>query len=62
MNEIFPARQVGIVPAHLQEAGVPQMEWPALSPNFSPMSNLWDQLGCHREGGHLAPVTLMTYE
>ncbi len=42
----------------LLEAGVPQMEWPALSPDLNPMENLWDQLSCHVEGRNPAPQNL----
>uniref|UniRef100_A0A3Q3XF76 Uncharacterized protein n=1 Tax=Mola mola TaxID=94237 RepID=A0A3Q3XF76_MOLML len=35
-----------IIREWLLEAGVPQMEWPALSLNLNPTENLRDQLSC----------------
>uniref|UniRef100_A0A8C1X2F4 Tc1-like transposase DDE domain-containing protein n=1 Tax=Cyprinus carpio TaxID=7962 RepID=A0A8C1X2F4_CYPCA len=40
------------------EAGVPQMEWPALSPDRNPIENLWDQLSRCVEGRDPAPQNL----
>uniref|UniRef100_A0A3Q3KU73 Tc1-like transposase DDE domain-containing protein n=1 Tax=Mastacembelus armatus TaxID=205130 RepID=A0A3Q3KU73_9TELE len=37
---------------------LPQMEWPALSPDLNPIENLWDQLSRRVEGCNPAPQNL----
>uniref|UniRef100_A0A667ZMM5 Tc1-like transposase DDE domain-containing protein n=1 Tax=Myripristis murdjan TaxID=586833 RepID=A0A667ZMM5_9TELE len=38
--------------------GVPQMEWPALSPDLNPIENLWDQLSRRVEARSSVPQNL----
>uniref|UniRef100_A0A3B1KFG7 Tc1-like transposase DDE domain-containing protein n=1 Tax=Astyanax mexicanus TaxID=7994 RepID=A0A3B1KFG7_ASTMX len=47
-----------IIRERLLETGVPQMEWPALSPDLNPIENLWDQLSRLVEARNSAPQNL----
>ncbi|KAL0183019.1 hypothetical protein M9458_022394, partial [Cirrhinus mrigala] len=50
MNDNAPAHRGCIIRERLLEAGVPQMELPALSPDLNPKENLWNLLSRHGEG------------
>ena len=39
-----PTHRANIVRARIQEVGLRHMEWPALSPDLSPLEHGWDQL------------------
>uniref|UniRef100_A0A672JY19 Tc1-like transposase DDE domain-containing protein n=1 Tax=Sinocyclocheilus grahami TaxID=75366 RepID=A0A672JY19_SINGR len=58
MDDSAPAHRGRIISERLLEAGVPQMEWPALSPDMNPIENLWDQLSRCVEGRNPAPQNL----
>ncbi len=58
MDDNVPAPQGHIIRERLLEAAVPQMEWPALSPDLNPIENLWDQLSRCVEGCNPAPQNL----
>lgn len=58
MDNNAEAHRGRIIEERLLEAGVPQMEWPALSPDLNPKENLWDQLSRHVEGHEPAPQNL----
>ncbi|KAK7881405.1 hypothetical protein WMY93_029814 [Mugilogobius chulae] len=55
MNDNAPANRGRIIRERLLETGVPQMEWPALSPDLSPIKNPWDQLSHRVEARSSAP-------
>ncbi len=58
MDDNAPAHRVHIIRERLLEAGVLQIEWPALSPDLNPIENLWDQLSRRVEGHNPAPQNL----
>ena len=58
MDDNAPAHRGRIIKQRLQEAEVPQMEWPALSPDLNSIENLWDQLARRVEGRNPAPQNL----
>ncbi len=58
MDDNAPAPRGHIIRERLLEAAVPQMEWPALSPDLNPIENLWDQLSRRVEGCNPAPQNL----
>uniref|UniRef100_A0A8C1IY65 Tc1-like transposase DDE domain-containing protein n=1 Tax=Cyprinus carpio TaxID=7962 RepID=A0A8C1IY65_CYPCA len=58
MDDNAPAHRGRIIREWLLEAGVLQIEWPALSPDLNPIENLWDQLSLHVEGHNTAPQDL----
>uniref|UniRef100_A0A673HPJ7 Tc1-like transposase DDE domain-containing protein n=1 Tax=Sinocyclocheilus rhinocerous TaxID=307959 RepID=A0A673HPJ7_9TELE len=58
MDDNAPAHRGRIIRERLLQAGVPQMEWPALSPGLNPIENLWDQLSRRVEGRNPAPQNL----
>lgn len=53
MDYNAPAHRGRIIREQLLEAGVPQMQWPALSLDLNPIENLWDQLSRCVEGHKL---------
>lgn len=55
MDDNAPAHRGRIIRERLLETGVPQMEWPALSPDLNPIENLWDQLSRLVEARNSAP-------
>ncbi|RXN18882.1 2, 5 -phosphodiesterase 12-like protein [Labeo rohita] len=50
MDDNAPPHRGHIIRERLLEAGVPQVEWSALSPDLNPIENLWDLLSRHGEG------------
>uniref|UniRef100_A0A3B1IPN0 Tc1-like transposase DDE domain-containing protein n=1 Tax=Astyanax mexicanus TaxID=7994 RepID=A0A3B1IPN0_ASTMX len=58
MDDNAPAHRGRIIRERLLETGVPQMEWPALSPDLNPIENLWDQLSRLVEARNSAPQNL----
>ncbi|KAJ8362960.1 hypothetical protein SKAU_G00117910 [Synaphobranchus kaupii] len=58
MDDNAPAHRGRIIRERLLETGVPQMEWPALSPDLNPIENLWDQLTHRVEARNSVPQNL----
>ena len=58
MDDNAPAHRGHIIREGLLETGIPQMEWPALSPDLNPIENLWDQLSRRVEARNSAPQNL----
>ncbi|KAL6465422.1 hypothetical protein MHYP_G00255550 [Metynnis hypsauchen] len=58
MNNNAPAHQGRIIRERLLKTGVPQMEWPAFSPDLNPIKNLWDQLNRCVEARNSVPQNL----
>ena len=58
MDDNAPAHRGRIIGERLLETGVPQMEWPALSPDLNPIENLWDQLSRRVAARNSAPQNL----
>uniref|UniRef100_A0A667X1A1 Tc1-like transposase DDE domain-containing protein n=1 Tax=Myripristis murdjan TaxID=586833 RepID=A0A667X1A1_9TELE len=58
MDDNAPAHRGRIIRERLLETGVPQMEWPALSPDLNPIENLWDQLSRRVEARSSVPQNL----
>ena len=46
----------------LQQNNVNLMEWPALSPDLSPIEHVWDELGRRLRRRHARPETLQQLE
>uniref|UniRef100_A0A671VKC8 HTH cro/C1-type domain-containing protein n=1 Tax=Sparus aurata TaxID=8175 RepID=A0A671VKC8_SPAAU len=58
MDDNAPAHRGHIIRERLLETGVPQIEWPALSPDLNPIENLWDQLIRRVEARNSVPQNL----
>ena len=42
-----PVHRARVVRDFLQRQGVQRMDWPACSPDFNPIENIWDQVLSH---------------
>lgn len=52
-----PVHRARVVQAFLQQQGIQHLDWPACSPDFNPIENIWDQIYRRVRQNHPAPQT-----
>ncbi|GBO44851.1 hypothetical protein AVEN_247644-1 [Araneus ventricosus] len=50
--------RAGLVRSYLESETIPQMAWPARSPDLDPKENVWNRLGRRIAGRSVPPGTL----
>ena len=56
MDDNTPIHLARLVPDCVDAEGIRRMDWPAYSPDLSPIDHLWDQLGRAVQQCHHAPT------
>ncbi|GFV56462.1 transposable element Tcb2 transposase [Trichonephila clavipes] len=62
MDDNADPHRADIVDDYLESEGIARMAWPAYSPDFNPIENLWDALGRAVSSRFPPPATLIELE